>query len=252
MIGFWATLSLNIPDFSRYAKSQKDQMLGQALGLPATMGLYSFIGVAVTSATVAIYGQSIWDPVDLIAKFRNPLVLTIALFALCIATLATNIAANVVGPANDFSHIWPEKIDFRMGGYITGVVGILIQPWKLVADPSGYIFKWLVAYSSLLGAIGGILICDYYILRGAKLKVRELYEKGGDYWYAGGVNGRAMIALVRGCAPVLPGFLGTVGLARVAPLWISLYHYAWFISFAVSWLAYYVLMRWEGEKNYAV
>ena len=150
MIGFWATLSLNIPDFSRYARTQKDQMLGQALGLPTTMGLYSFIGVAVTSATVVIYGQAIWDPVDLIAKFKNPFVLAIALISLCIATLATNIAANVVGPANDFSHVWPEKIDFRMGGYITGVIGILIQPWKLIADPSGYIFTWLVAYSSLL------------------------------------------------------------------------------------------------------
>ena len=252
MIGFWATLSLNIPDFSRYAKSQHDQILGQALGLPMTMGLYSFIGVAVTSATVVIYGQSIWDPVDLIAKFKNPLVLAIALISLCVATLATNIAANVVGPANDFSHLWPEKIDFRMGGYITGVIGILIQPWKLIADPSGYIFTWLVAYSSLLGSIGGILICDYYILRGAKLDVRELYEKNGAYWYAGGVNGRALVALVLSCLPVLPGFLGTVKLATVAPFWISLYHYAWFISFGLSFTLYWLLMRWEKEEPYAI
>ena len=252
MIGFWATLSLNIPDFSRYANSQRSQMLGQTLGLPTTMGLFSFIGVAVTSATAVIYGRTIWDPVELIAMFRNPFVLSISLAALVIATLATNIAANVVGPANDFSHVWPEKIDFRTGGYITGVIGILIQPWKLVADPSGYIFKWLVAYSSLLGAIGGILICDYYVLRKAKLSVVALYEKGGDYWYAGGVNGRALIALLLGCVPLLPGFLGTLGLARVAPLWISLYHYAWFISFAVSWTAYYLLMKWEGEKKYDV
>ncbi len=252
MIGFWATLSLNIPDFSRYAKTQKDQMLGQALGLPTTMGLYSFIGVAVTSATVVIYGQSIWDPVDLIAKFKNPLVLAIALISLCLATLATNIAANVVGPANDFSHVWPEKIDFRMGGYITGVIGILIQPWKLIADPSGYIFTWLVAYSALLGSIGGILICDYYVLRGAKLDVRELYEKNGAYWYAGGVNGRALMALVLACLPVLPGFLGTVKLAAVAPFWISLYHYAWFISFGLSFALYWLLMRWEKEEAYAL
>ncbi len=252
MIGFWATLSLNIPDFSRYAKTQKDQMMGQALGLPTTMGLYSFIGVAVTSATVVIYGQSIWDPVDLIAKFKSPLVLAIALISLCVATLATNIAANVVGPANDFSHVWPEKIDFRMGGYITGVIGILIQPWKLIADPSGYIFTWLVAYSSLLGSIGGILICDYYILRGAKLDVRELYEKHGAYWYAGGVNGRALVALVLSCLPVLPGFLGTVKLATVAPFWISLYHYAWFISFGLSFSLYWLLMATESEKKYAI
>ena len=252
MIGFWATLSLNIPDFSRYARTQKDQMLGQALGLPTTMGLYSFIGVAVTSATVVIYGQAIWDPVDLIAKFKNPFVLAIALISLCIATLATNIAANVVGPANDFSHVWPEKIDFRMGGYITGVIGILIQPWKLIADPSGYIFTWLVAYSSLLGSIGGILICDYYILRNANLDVRELYEKNGAYWYAGGVNGRALVALVLACLPVLPGFLGTVKLATVAPFWISLYHYAWFISFGLSFSLYWLLMSTENEKKYAI
>lgn len=244
MIGFWATLSLNIPDFSRYAKSQKDQVLGQALGLPTTMGLYSFIGVAVTSATVVIYGKTIWDPVELIAQFRNPLVLAIALVSLCIATLATNIAANVVGPANDFAHVWPEKIDFRVGGYITGVIGILIQPWKLIADPTGYIFTWLIAYSSLLGSVGGILIADYWLIRRAKLDVRELYEKNGSYWYAGGVNGVAMIALVLGVAPVIPGFLGTIKAVEVAPFWISLYHYAWFISFGISFAAYRILMKW--------
>lgn len=247
-VGFWATLSLNIPDFSRYAKSQKDQVLGQALGLPLTMGLYSFIGVAVTSATVVIYGKSIWDPVELIARFRNPLVLAFALVSLVLATLATNIAANVVGPANDIAHLWPEKIDFRLGGYITGVIGILIQPWKLIADPSGYIFKWLVAYSALLGSVGGILIADYYLLRRAKLDVRELYEKGGKYWYAGGVNGVALVALALGIAPVAPGFLGTVGLMQVHPFWITLYDYAWFISFAVSFAAYRIFMKW-GENT---
>jgi NCS1 family nucleobase:cation symporter-1 len=247
-IGFWATLSLNIPDFSRYAKSQKDQVWGQALGLPTTMGLYSFIGVAVTSATAVIYGRTIWDPVELIANFKNPLVLSFALLALVLATLATNIAANVVGPANDFAHLWPEKIDFRVGGYITGVIGILIQPWKLIADPSGYIFKWLVAYSALLGSVGGILIADYYLLRGAKLDVRALYEKGGRYWYAGGVNGVAMVALALGIAPVIPGFLGTIGALHVAPGWIKLYDYAWFISFGVSFAAYRIFMKW-GENT---
>ncbi len=252
MIGFWATLSLNIPDFSRYAKSQKDQMLGQALGLPTTMGLYSFIGVAVTSATVVIYGRTIWDPVDLIAKFQNPFVLAIALISLCLATLATNIAANVVGPANDFSHLWPEKIDFRRGGYITGIIGILVQPWKLIADPSGYIFTWLIAYSALLGSIGGILICDYYILRAARLDVPALYKKNGVYWYKGGVNARALIALVFSCLPLLPGFLGTIKLAAVAPFWISLYHYAWFISFGLAFTLYWGLMSCEGKKTYVV
>src|SRR5262249_10263657 len=154
-IGFWATLSLNIPDFTRYARSQRDQALGQAIGLPTTMGLFAFIGVAVTSATTVIYGHEIWDPVDLGTPFNNRAVHVVALFALCLATLATNIAANVVSPANDFANLWPRFISFRTGGLITGVVGILIQPWKLVKDPTGYIFKWLVAYSGLLGAIGG-------------------------------------------------------------------------------------------------
>jgi NCS1 family nucleobase:cation symporter-1 len=247
MIGFWATLSLNIPDFTRYARSQKDQILGQALGLPTTMGLFSFIGVAVTSATVVIYGESIWDPVILLTKFKNPVVLAVSLVSLVIATLATNIAANVVSPANDFAHLWPKKIDFRRGGYITGLIGILIQPWKLIADPSGYIFKWLVAYSSLLGSIGGILIADYFVVRRCRLSIADLYEGGGGrYWYNAGFNPKAVIALIAGILPVLPGFLGTVGLAVVPSFWVSLYHYAWFISFGVSFLVYIVLMPKEA------
>ena len=246
MIGFWATLSLNIPDFSRYAKSQRDQALGQALGLPPTMALYSFIGVAVTSATVTIYGKAIWDPVDLLSQFRDPLVLSIGMVSLCLATLATNIAANVVGPANDFSHLWPRRISFRTGGLITGVLGILIQPWKLIADPTGYIFLWLVAYSSLLGAVGGILIADYYVLRRTRLDLKGLYQSDGPYWYFGGFNPLAMIALATGIAPCVPGFLGTIGVLEVDPVWISLYHYAWFISFGLSAACYVLLMKAAG------
>ena len=241
MIGFWATLSLNIPDFTRYSKSQRDQVLGQALGLPATMGLFSFIGVAVTSATVVIYGERIWDPVVLIAKFTHPLVLAVALVSLCIATLATNIAANVVSPANDFAHLWPRRIDFRKGGYITGFIGILMQPWKLVADPSGYIFKWLVAYSSLLGSIGGVLICDYFFVRRCELSLPDLYAKDGKYWYSGGFNPKALAALVGGILPLVPGFLGTVGVVEVPQFWTTIYHYAWFISFGVSFTLYAIL-----------
>jgi NCS1 family nucleobase:cation symporter-1 len=243
MIGFWATLSLNIPDFTRYARSQRDQVLGQALGLPATMALYSFIGVAVTSATITIYGKSIWDPVDVLSRFRNPWVLAVAMVSLCLATLATNIAANVVSPANDFSHLWPRKISFRTGGLITGILGILIQPWKLIADPSGYIFLWLVAYSSLLGAVGGILIADYYVIRRTQLDLRGLYQSNGPYWYTGGFNLCAIVAIVVGIAPCVPGFLGTVGALQAAPFWISMYHYAWFISFALSAVCYLVLMK---------
>jgi NCS1 family nucleobase:cation symporter-1 len=243
MIGFWATLSLNIPDFSRYAYSQRDQVLGQALGLPTTMGLYSFIGVAVTSATVVIYGQAIWDPVDLLARFRDPFVLTVAMLSLCLATLATNIAANVVGPANDFAHLWPRRISFRVGGFITGIVGILIQPWRLIADPSGYIFKWLVAYSSLLGAVGGILIADYFLLRKTRLDLKGLYSRSGPYWYRSGYNPAALIALAAGIAPCVPGFLGTIGALTVPKVWLDLYSYAWFLSFGVSFTVYATLMK---------
>ena len=246
MIGFWATLSLNIPDFTRYAKSQKDQILGQALGLPLTMGLFSFIGVAVTSATVVIYGKSIWDPVVLISMFKNPFALAVGLAALCIATLATNIAANVVSPANDFSHLWPKRIGFRAGGYITGVIGILMQPWKLIADPSGYIFKWLVAYSALLGSIGGILIADYFILRRCKLDIAELYAHSGRYWYNKGVNPKAVVALLAGILPLAPGFLGAVGLAHVSHFWSTLYDYAWFISFGISFTVYLGFSSWNS------
>src|SRR5215475_1180437 len=207
MIGFWATLSLNIPDFSRYAVSQRDQVLGQALGLPLTMALYSFIGVAVTSATAIIYGQKIWDPIDVLARFNNPIVLIVSLIGLCIATLATNIAANVVSPANDFAHFAPRYISCRTGGLITGLIGVLMMPWKLVADPNGYIFTWLIAYSALLGPIGGILIADYFVWRGRKLNQTALYQADGEYRYTNGFSIVALIALVAGALPSLPGFL---------------------------------------------
>jgi nucleobase:cation symporter-1, NCS1 family len=241
MIGFWATLSLNIPDFSRYARSQESQIAGQILGLPATMALYSFIGVAVTSATIVIYGSALWDPVDVLTRFSNPVVLVIAMLSLCIATLATNLAANVVSPANDFSHLWPRGISFRTGGLITGIIGILIQPWKLIADPSGYIFTWLVAYSSLLGAVGGILIIDYVVIRRGKLDLSGLYRRPGEYWYSGGFNPIAIIAFLLGIVPCAPGFLGVVGAMHVRPIWTELYNYAWFISFGISGVSYALL-----------
>ena len=207
MVGYWATLSLNIPDFSRYAVSQRDQVIGQALGLPLTMALYSFIGVAVTSATTIIYGTTIWDPVDVLTRFRNPVVLVVAMLALCLATLATNIAANVVSPANDFAHLAPRKISFRLGGLFTGIIGIVMMPWKLIADPSGYIFTWLIAYSALLGPIGGILIADYFVCRRRKLDVPALYDPRGEYRFTRGFSIVALIALVAGVLPSLPGFL---------------------------------------------
>jgi NCS1 family nucleobase:cation symporter-1 len=237
-IGFWATLALNIPDFSRYARTQHDQAVGQAVGLPAAMGLFAFIGVAVTSATMVIYGEVLWDPVMLVSRFQNPVAHALALFAVCLATLATNVAANVVSPANDFANLWPRRISFRTGGLLTALVGVLMQPWHLVQDPSGFIFRWLVAYSGLLGSIGGVLIADYYVIRRTRLDVPGLYWQQGPYWYLSGFNFRALAALAAGIAPCVPGFLGTVRLAKVPEFWIELYHYAWFLSFAVAFAVY--------------
>lgn len=246
MVGYWATLSLNIPDFSRYAKSQRDQVLGQALGLPLTMALYAFIGVAVTSATAIIYGKPIWDPVEVLAKFSNPVVLAVAMLALCLATLATNLAANVVSPANDFSQLLPRKISFRTGGFITGVIGILMMPWKLVADPNGYIFTWLIAYSALLGPIGGILIADYFIYRRKKLNVPALYQAEGEYRFTNGISWVALAAMILGALPSLPGFLINIhalNAANVPVLLAQWYNYAWFMGFAIAGVVYLALRK---------
>ena len=242
-VGSWATLSLNIPDFTRYARSQRDQALGQAIALPPTMGLFSFIGVAVTSGTVVIFGKAIWDPVELAAQFQAPVVHVVALLGLCLATLATNLAANVVSPANDFANLWPRRISFRTGGLITGLVGIAMQPWKLVADPAVYIFKWLIAYSALLGAVGGVLIADYFLVRRTRLDLPGLYREDGPYWYRRGVHVPALLALAAGVAPCLPGFLATVAEVRVPTVWTSLYDYAWFVSFGLSFTVYAAWMR---------
>ena len=246
MVGFWATLSLNIPDFTRYAKSQKAQIRGQIIGLPPSMTLFAFIGVVVTSATFIIYGETIWDPVVLAGKFENKLLVSVAMIAVALSTLATNIAANIVSPANDFSNLSPGKINFRRGGYITGLIGILIFPWKLIADPNGYIFTWLIAYSSLLGPIGGIMIADYYFIRKQQLEVSELYQTNGRYRFTGGFNNFAILALLCGILPNVPGFLVQIKIIATGavPVWISgLYHYAWFVGFFVSSVLYLLLMR---------
>ena len=246
MVGFWATLSLNIPDFSRYARTQRDQILGQTIGLPPTMALYSFIGVAVTAATTIIYGQTLWDPVDVLTRFQNPAVLVIAMLALCLATLATNIAANVVSPANDFANLAPGIISFRVGGFITGIIGVLMMPWKLIADPNGYIFTWLIGYSALLGPIAGILIADYFVLRRMKLDVEALYQSDGEYRFTGGFSLAAIGALVLAILPNLPGFLVTVNLLSketVPAFLVESYHYAWFIGFAVAFAVYLPLRK---------
>jgi len=175
-----------------------------------------------------------------------------AMIAVAISTLATNIAANIVSPANDFSNLWPRKINFRIGGYITGVLGVLIFPWKLIADPTGYIFTWLIAYSSLLGPVGGILIADYYFIRRQQLIKEDLYQMQGAYSYKNGFNAAAIIALILGIVPNLPGFLLQIKVisSTAFPEWIShLYNYAWFVGFFVSGIVYILLMRYKTSNQ---
>ena len=246
MVGFWATLSLNIPDFTRYAKSQQAQVKGQIIGLPPSMTLFAFIGVVVTSATTIIYGNPEWDIVKLAGKFENKIMVSFAMIGIIISTLATNIAANIVSPANDFSNLAPQKINFKLGGYITGIAGILIFPWKLIADPNGYIFTWLLAYSSLLGPIGGIMIADYFFIRKKTLAADDLYRHDGAYGYSNGFNRKAIVALLIGILPNVPGFLLQIKIISAAafPQWIShLYNYAWFVGFFVSGLSYLAFMK---------
>ncbi|MGB7022598.1 MAG: NCS1 family nucleobase:cation symporter-1 [Candidatus Acidiferrales bacterium] len=235
VVGFWATVSLNIPDFTRYARSQRDQIVGQALGLPATMTFYSFIGIAVTSATTIIFVEALWDPVKVLARLGHPWTVVLAMIALLVATLNVNVAANVVSPSNDFSNLSPRRISFRTGGLITCAMGIAMQPWKLMANYGSYIFGWLVGYSGFLGPIAGILICDYFVLRGKVLAPQDLYQRGGQYEYSRGVNWQAIVALAAG---VGVAFIGLI----VPPLRV-LYNYAWFVGFAVSFAAYFVLMN---------
>jgi NCS1 family nucleobase:cation symporter-1 len=241
MVGYWATLALNIPDFTRYSKSQNSQVVGQAFGLPVAMTLYSFIGVAVTSASAVIFGQPIWSPIELMAKFHQPLVALLAMIGLLVATLNVNVAANVVSPSNDISNLYPRLISFRMGGLITGFLGLAMMPWKLMASFHNYIFEWLVGYSALLGPVAAIMISDYFLIRGTDLDVESLYRRGGAYEYRNGINPRAMIALAAGVLCALTG--------RFVPAVHWLFDYAWFTGFFVSGAVYIALMRGMRETT---
>ena len=254
-VGYWATLSLNIPDFTRYARSQRSQMTGQALGLPLTMTAFAFIGVAVTSATLLIYGVAIPDPVELMKRFDSVTVVLFATAVIFAAQLTTNMAANVVSPSNDFSNLNPRLISYVTGGLMTAVIGILMMPWKLLASMGDYIFTWLIGYSGLMGAIAGILICDYWLVRRQRLDLAALFDPQGRYSYSNGINWRAMIALIVAIAPVVPGFLRaamTPGGQVAQPGFLdTLYTYAWFVTFGIGFLVYLLLMNGQrvAEKN---
>ncbi len=234
MVGYWATLSLNIPDFTRYAKKQESQIAGQAFGLPVAMVLYSFIGIAVTSASTVVFGEPIWNPVTLLGRFDQPWIAFLGLVGLLIATMNVNIAANVVSPSNDFSNLAPKLISFRAGGLITGFLGLAMMPWKLMATFGSYVFGWLVGYSGLLGPVAGIMVTDYFLIRGTRLDTYSLYRRGGMYEYRNGLNPAAISALVVGVFAALVGKFVT----RVA----FLYDYAWFVGFFLSGAIYYLMM----------
>lgn len=245
MVGFWATLALNIPDFTRFARHQSDQIIGQVVGLPAPMGLLALVSVVTTSATTIVFGKAVWDPVQLAGDIGG-IAVVVGLLIISLDTVCCNIAANLVGPAYDFSALWPSKISYRTGGWITAGIGVLIMPWKLLETTQGYIFTWLVGYGALLGPIAGILIVDYWIVRRAELAVDDLYVRDGAYGYRGGWNPAAVMALVLGVLPNLPGFLAAAAphlFGGVGAFWTGLYTYAWFVGLAIAATVYGGMMR---------
>jgi NCS1 family nucleobase:cation symporter-1 len=254
MVGYWATLSLNIPDFTRYAKNQESQIVGQAFGLPVAMVTYSFLGIAVTSASTVVFGRPNRSPVELLGQFHQPLLAFLGLIALLVATLNVNLGANVVGPSNDFSNLAPKYISFRMGGLITGFLGLLMCPWYWLSTFGNYIFGWLVGYSGLLGPVAGIMVADYFLVRHTRLDTYSLYRRGGVYEYSNGINPRAVIALVLGVLVIFGGLVlqhagldPRLGSHDLLPTLLAFYDYAWFIGFFLSGAIYFLLMMNRRE-----
>ncbi|KAK3024733.1 hypothetical protein RJ639_044670 [Escallonia herrerae] len=250
-ISFWATLSLNIPDFTRYAKSQNDQIIGQ-VGLPIFMDAFTFVGLAVTSSTEVIFGRVISNPIQLLGQIGGVSTTVLAIIGISLATITTNIAANVVAPANALVNLSPSKFNFRSGALLTALLGIAFQPWRLLKSSESFVYTWLVGYSALLGPIGGIILADYYLIQGAKLSVKDLYTLSphGDYYYSGGYNLAAMAALLVGILPVIPGFLEKVGILNGVPdLFGVIYNNAWFFSFFSAGLVYWILSCLKGVQK---
>jgi len=250
-ISFWATLALNIPDFTRYAKSQKDQIIGQA-GLPIFMGAFTFVGLAVTSSTKVIFGRLISNPIQLLGEIGGFTTTILAIFGISLATITTNIAANVVAPANALVNLSPSKFTFRKGAILTALLGIAFQPWRLLKSSESFVYTWLVGYSALLGPIGGIILADYYLIQKMKLNIKDLYtlKPEGTYYYTGGYNLAAIVALIIGILPVTPGLLQKVGiLGSVPEIFITIYNNAWFFSFFCAGILYWVLSSLKGDAK---
>lgn len=245
LVGFWATLALNIPDFTRFAKSQKDQVLGQAIGLPIPMALFSMVGVIGFSASAILYGKAELFPDGLLTKM-GPVAAGLGLLVILLANLTTNVAANLVSPSYDFSQVAPAKISFRTGGIIAALLGLLFMPWKLLASSGNYLFTWLGGYGTLLGAIAGILLADYYLVRRGQLHVDDLYRRGGAYEYRNGWNPQALVAFVLGVLPCLPGYLavsGVIDKSGMPAIWLTLFDAGWFFSLAVAGAYYYLTAK---------
>jgi NCS1 family nucleobase:cation symporter-1 len=255
MIAFWSTLSLNMPDFTRFAKSQRGQSIGQVLGLPTTMTFFSLIAVLITSATITVYGSAIWDPIKLAAKFSNPAIVILGLVTVLVATVSVNVAANVVSPSYDFSNIAPKWISFRTGGIITGVIGVAIQPWRLLSNPHVYIFTWLGFYGGLIGAVAGVLVAGYWVINRTNLDLPDLYRKGGRYWFSAGWNWRSIVATVIGAVLAVGGANsasandGPFPTGGLIPLLKPLYDYSWAVGFAAGFLVYLALSMPAGRRE---
>ncbi|MQL84147.1 hypothetical protein Taro_016651 [Colocasia esculenta] len=250
-ISFWATLALNIPDFTRYARSQRDQVLGQ-VGLPVFMGLFTFVGLAVASSTEAIFGRVISDPIRLLGEVGGPATRALAIFGIALATVTTNIAANIVAPANALVNLDPSAFSFRRGALLTAALGIAFQPWRLLRTSESFVYTWLVGYSALLGPIGGVILADYYLLKRGELDIGGLYssDPGGPYHYRNGYNLAAMAALAAGILPIVPGFLCKVGvLATTSNVFAVAYNNAWFVSTFVSGLLYWLLSSLSSRRQ---
>ena len=248
MIGFWSTLSLNIPDFTRFGAGQRAQVWGQSLGLPTTMTAFALLSVLVTSGSQAVYGQPVWDPIQLAAHLSNWAGVLFALITVLVATVSCNIAANVVSPAYDLSNLAPRIISFRGGALITGVVGVVIFPWKLISSPQIYIFTWLGVVGGLLGTVAGVLIADYWIVRRTRLDLADLYRPGGRYWYRGGWNWRAVVAFVAGGLLAVGGSYSAPGggpfpADGLIPFLKPLADYGWAVGLASAVILYTVLTR---------